>query len=160
MLRKRIYGTTRPGLLLKHQIPIKTDCWDVDRPGFMEVDLVSHSGDCAEGLFAHTLNLTDVFTGWVERRCVLGKGQTGVLQAIDDVRRQLPFPLLGIDSVGLDMVTRRTIWNRCAADLRPGGIDDGADSLVTEIGFDGLDAALTAIRAGQAKGRTVVRIGG
>ena len=98
VLRKRIYGTTRPGLLLKHQIPIKTDCWDVDRPGFMEVDLVSHSGDCAEGLFAHTLNLTDVFTGWVERRCVLGKGQTGVLQAIDDVRRQLPFPLLGIDS--------------------------------------------------------------
>jgi hypothetical protein len=98
VLRKRIYGTTRPGLLLKHQIPIKTDCWDVDRPGFMEVDLVSHSGDCGEGLFAHTLNLTDIFTGWVERRCVLGKGQTGVCRAIDDVRRQLPFPLLGIDS--------------------------------------------------------------
>lgn len=98
VLRKRIYGTTRPGLLLKHQIPIKTDCWDVDRPGFMEIDLVSHSGDCAEGLFAHTLNLTDIFTGWVERRCVLGKGQTGILRAIEDVRRQLPFPLLGLDS--------------------------------------------------------------
>jgi hypothetical protein len=98
VLRRRIYGATRPGLLLKHQIPIKTDSWDVDRPGFMEVDLVSHSGDCAEGLFAHTLNLTDIFTGWVERRCVLGKGQAGICQAIDDVRRELPFALLGLDS--------------------------------------------------------------
>jgi len=98
LLRRRIYGTTRPGLLLKHQIPIKTDHWDVDRPGFMEVDLVSHSGDCADGLFAHTLNLTDVFTGWVERRCVLGKGQAGICQAIDDIRRELPFALLGLDS--------------------------------------------------------------
>lgn len=97
-VRRKIYGTTRAGLLLKHHIPIKTDNWDVDRPGFMEVDLVSHSGDCAKGDFAHTLNMTDIHTGWVERRCVLGKGQRGVLEAIADVRRALPFPLLGIDS--------------------------------------------------------------
>lgn len=113
VLRKRIYGTTRPGLLLKHNIPIKTDCWDVDRPGFMEVDLVSHSGDCAEGLFAHTLNLTDIFTGWVERRCVLGKGQIGVCKAIDDVRRQLPFPLLGLDSDNGSEFINDHLWRYC-----------------------------------------------
>jgi len=61
------------------------------------VDLVSHSGDCAEGDFGHTLNVTDILTGWVERRCVLGKGQEGVRRALDDIRRALPFALLGID---------------------------------------------------------------
>jgi len=64
-LRRRIYGTTRPGILLKRHIPIKTDSWDVDRPGFTEVDLVSHSGDCAQGDFAHTLNVaTSSRPGW------------------------------------------------------------------------------------------------
>lgn len=97
-LRKRLYGTTRPGTLLKHHIPIKTDSWDVDRPGFTEVDLVSHSGDCAEGDFAHSLDQTDIFSGWVERRCVLGKGEEGVRLAIADIRQELPFDLLGLDS--------------------------------------------------------------
>jgi len=98
IIGRRIYGTTKPGSLLKHHIPIKTDCWDVDRPGFNEVDLVSHSGDCAEGAFAHTLNMTDVFSGWVERECVLGKSQEHVQQGIVLGRERMPFELLGIDS--------------------------------------------------------------
>ena len=97
-IRKSIYGTTRPGALLKHHIPIKTDCWDVKKPGFCEVDLVAHCGDNAEGHFANTLDMTDIHTAWVERRCVLGKGQEAVQQAIDDIRCRLPFDLLGIDS--------------------------------------------------------------
>ncbi len=63
--------------------------------------------------------------------------------------------LLGIDSVSIDMALRRTIWNRCATDLRPTGIDD---TLVTEIGLAGLDAALTTVKAGGARGRYLVRI--
>ena len=47
-LRRRINGRTKPGTLLKYHIPIKTDAWDVRVPGFTEVDLMSHSGDCAE----------------------------------------------------------------------------------------------------------------
>ena len=68
--QRRLYGRTKPGLLLKHQIPIKTDCWDVHRPGFTEIDLVSHSGNSAEGEFAHTLNVTDIHTTWTESRAV------------------------------------------------------------------------------------------
>lgn len=94
---RRIYGTTRPGHILKHHIPIKTDCWDVDRPGFTEIDLVAHCGECAEGDFANTLTQTDVFSGWVERRCVLGKSQEVVCAGLDDARRELPFDLLGVD---------------------------------------------------------------
>ena len=113
---RRIYGTTRPGALLKHHIPIKTDCWDVDRPGFTEVDLVSHSGDSAEGDFAHTLDQTDIFTGWVERRCVLGKGQEGVRRAIDDIRAELPFDLLGLDSDNGGEFINDHLWRYCQAD--------------------------------------------
>ena len=97
-LRRRMYGRTKPGTLLKHHIPIKTDRWDVTCPGFTEIDLVSHSGDCAEGEFAHSFNVTDIHTAWTETRAVMGKGQTGIVDALEDMRQSLPFPLRGIDS--------------------------------------------------------------
>ena len=97
-IRKRLYGHTKPGTLLKHHIPLKTDAWDVQTPGFTEIDLVSHSGDCASGDFCHSLNLTDIHTTWVETRVVMGKGQRGVCAAMEEMRQALPFPLLGIDS--------------------------------------------------------------
>lgn len=55
-IKRRIYGATRPGTLLKHHIPIKTDSWDISTPGFVEVDLVSHGGSSAEGDFIYTLD--------------------------------------------------------------------------------------------------------
>jgi hypothetical protein len=96
--KRRLYGRTKPGTLLKHQIEIKTEHWDVKVPGFSEVDLVSHSGSKADGDFIHSLNFTDIHTTWVETRAVMGKGETGVVQAIDDIRQNLPFPLKGMDS--------------------------------------------------------------
>ena len=68
--KRRIYGRTKPGLLLKHQIPVKTGSWDVSTPGFTEVDLVSHSGNSADGEFAHTLNMTDMHASWTASRRV------------------------------------------------------------------------------------------
>ena len=96
--RRRLYGRTKPGTLLKHHIAIKTDHWDVTEPGFTEVDLVSHSGECADGDFAQSLDLTDIHTTWVETRAVLGKSQVRVQEALETLRTQLPFPLRGIDS--------------------------------------------------------------
>jgi hypothetical protein len=97
-LTRRMYGTTRPGSLLKHQIPIKTDHWDVHQPGYLEIDLVSHSGASASGEFLHTLDSVDIQTCWVERQAVMGKGRHGVVQALTAIERLLPFPLRGIDS--------------------------------------------------------------
>ena len=97
-LKKRLYGRTKPGSLLKHHIPIKTDNWDVKSPGFTEIDLVSHSGNSASGEFLHSLNVTDIHSTWVESRAVMGKSQIGVLNAMQDIERALPFKLLGIDS--------------------------------------------------------------
>jgi len=97
-LKKRLYGRTKPGTLLKHHIPIKTDSWNVHTPGFTETDLVSHSGNSASGEFIHSLNVTDIHSTWVESRAVMGKSQIGVLDAMKDIQQALPFKLLGIDS--------------------------------------------------------------
>jgi hypothetical protein len=97
-LRKRIYGRTKPGSLLKHQIPIRTTHWEVTTPGYVEIDLVAHSGKSASGDYIFSLNLTDIFTGWVETRAVMGKGQRGIVTALNEMCAALPFALQGIDS--------------------------------------------------------------
>jgi hypothetical protein len=91
-------GQTRPGTLLKHQIPIRTFAdWNEQRPGFAELDLVGHDGGIAFGDYAQTLDMTDVYTGWTETIAVPNKAQVWVFEAIDKARGRLPFPLLGID---------------------------------------------------------------
>jgi hypothetical protein len=74
---------------------LQTERWNVTTPGFTEIDLVSHSGDCADGEFLHSLNVTDIHTTWVETQAVLGKGQERVRQALDAIAGTLPFPLRG-----------------------------------------------------------------
>ena len=96
--KRKTYGRTKPGALLKHHIPVKTDSWDVKGPGFAEIDLVSHSGDSADGEFAHSLNLTDIHTGWTESAGLLGKSEVVVQEALNEIRARLPFRLLGLDS--------------------------------------------------------------
>jgi hypothetical protein len=90
---------TKPGTLLKHQIPIRTFSeWDEQRPGFVEIDLVGHDGGDLRGDFIQTLNMTDVCTGWTEVQAVKNKAQIWVFEALKDIRERLPFDLIGIDS--------------------------------------------------------------
>ena len=92
-------STTKPGMLLKRQIPVRTFAdWQDTAPGFLEIDVVAHCGTRADGAFLSTLVLTDVCTGWVECQALLYRSQDQVLQAIRRARRLLPFPLLGLDS--------------------------------------------------------------
>lgn len=96
--RKR-RGGTKPGTLLKHQIPIRTYAeWSDKRPGFSEMDLVQHDGGTNKGDFANTLNLTDVCTGWTEPAATPNKAQVHVFAALKKIRARLPFALLGVDS--------------------------------------------------------------
>jgi hypothetical protein len=97
-IRRRQYGRTKPGTLLKHHIPLRTDRWRVTAPGFTEIDLVAHSGDRADGEFAYTLNVTDIHTTWVECGALLGKSQVRVQETLERLRTALPFALQGIDS--------------------------------------------------------------
>jgi hypothetical protein len=92
-------GTTKPGALLKQQVPIRTYTpWDEQRPGFVEMDLVAHCGTSTAGHYLNTLTVTDVATGWTECAGVWGKGQAAVFGALEYLRERLPLPLLGIDS--------------------------------------------------------------
>ena len=92
-------ANTKPGTLLKSQIPIRTfSQWDDKRPGFVEIDLVGHDGGDGSGDFLQTLDVTDVATGWTETQAVKNKAQQWVFEALKDIRGRLPFPLLGIDS--------------------------------------------------------------
>ncbi len=91
--------TTRRGLLIKQQVPVRTFTgWDDVRPGFFEADLVAHCGPWAEGAFLQTLVLTDVATGWTECLALLHRSQHMVIQALDRARILLPMPLLGLDT--------------------------------------------------------------
>lgn len=92
-------STTKPGSLLKHQIPIRTFAdWNDQRPGFTEMDLVAHCGGSAHGEFLFTLDLTDIATGWTECQAVPNRSQQAVFFGLKAIRTRLPFPLLGIDS--------------------------------------------------------------
>ena len=90
---------TKPGTLLKHQIPIRTFAeWDEQQPGFGEIDLVGHDGGVAAGDYCQTLDLTDIATTWTETMAVRNKAQARVFEALQKVRQNLPFSLLGLDS--------------------------------------------------------------
>lgn len=88
---------TKPGSLLKTEIPIRTGTWDVTRPGYLEADSVAHCGASLAGDFIWSLTYTDIATSWTEGRAVWNKGATGVLAATRDVEDKLPFELLGFD---------------------------------------------------------------
>jgi hypothetical protein len=90
-------GTTKPGTLLKKQIPIKTNQWNEFIPGFLEADAVAHCGQSTAGMFAYTINCVDIATTWTEQRAVWGRGEQGVVNAIDNIENSLPFPLKGFD---------------------------------------------------------------
>lgn len=90
---------TKPGTLLKHQIPIRTwSEWDDQRPGYFEMDTVAFGGSDPSGHYVWGLDLTDVAVGWVLLGAVMGKGQERIHQAIDEGRRRLVYRILGLDS--------------------------------------------------------------
>ena len=96
---QRGLSTTKPGALLKRAIPIRTFTpWEEERPGFLEIDLVAHCGSSTEGTYLNTLTATDLATGWTECLALANKTQVAVSQAIGQLRLDLPFPLLGLDS--------------------------------------------------------------
>lgn len=109
-LRRRIYGRTKPGTLLKHQVPIRSERWDVSEAGWCEVDTVAHCGGSGDGEFASSVNATDVASTWTETRAVLGKGQRYVVAALEEIRLALPFDLRGIDSdSGSEFINRHCV---------------------------------------------------
>jgi len=96
-LLRRINSTTKPGSLIKKQIPIRTSSWNEQRIGFCELDTVAHCGGNVSGEFINSLNLTDILTQWTEGIAVMGKAQERIKHGLNDIEKRLPFPLKAID---------------------------------------------------------------
>lgn len=101
--RKKVFGKgrtlTKPGTLLKHQIPIHVFTrWNDRKPGFGEIDLVAHCGVTVKGDFAYTLDFIDLDTNWNECVAFLGRGEHAAMGGMLTIKERLPFSLLGIDS--------------------------------------------------------------
>jgi len=94
---RRGLSGTKPGTLLKHQIPIKVDHWDVTQPGFLEADTVAHCGNSLAGNFVWSITDTDILTTWTENRATWNNGSAGVVDQTKDVETHLPFSILGFD---------------------------------------------------------------
>jgi hypothetical protein len=107
-------STTKPGSLLKQAIPIRTFTpWENEKTGFMEIDLVAHCGSTTEGTYLNTLTATDIATGWTECMALPNKTQQAVSEAIAQMRIDLPFPLLGIDSDNGSEFINETLLRYC-----------------------------------------------
>jgi hypothetical protein len=124
---------TKPGTLLKSQIPIRTWAqWSENMPGFVEIDLVGHEGGNATGEFCFTLTVTDIFTGWTINRSVKNKAAIWVFEAIEYVISEFPFPILGIDSDNGTEFINFHLFEYCVANKitftrsRSGNKNDGA----------------------------------
>lgn len=104
---------TRPGTLLKSEIPLRVGVWEETDPGFSEIDLVAHCGDNGAGVFISTLNSSDIATQWFEAEPVMGKAQERILSGIQEIEERLPFNLSGIDSDNGSEFINRQLYEHC-----------------------------------------------
>jgi len=101
---------------LRSSIPIRTSAdWGDPAPGFVEADLVAHSGPSTRGSFIQTLVLTDIATGWTECAPLIVREQTLLSAVLTELRKQLPFALLGFDTDNDTVFMNETLKAYCDA---------------------------------------------
>jgi hypothetical protein len=99
---------------IRRSVPVRTfDGWDDPPPGFVEADLVAHSGPVAKGSFVQTLVLTDIATGWTECAPLLVREQRLLTEVLGELRKLLPFPLLGLDTDNDSVFMNETVRDYC-----------------------------------------------
>lgn len=102
---------------IRRSIPVRTfSDWRDPPPGFVEADLVAHSGPVTRGSFVQTLVVTDIASGWTELAPLLVREQTLLVDVLGEIRRRLPFPLLGFDTDNDTVFMNETVRDYCAAE--------------------------------------------
>jgi hypothetical protein len=96
------------------EIPVRTFAdWKEPAPGFLEIDFVAHGGDSMQGTFLWSLVATDVCSGWTEAVVLVAREQSLVVEGLEVIRRQLPMPVLGIDSDNDSAFINQTLQGYC-----------------------------------------------
>jgi len=106
-------GTTKPGTLLKSQIPVRKGVWSEDQPGYLESDTVAHCAQDLRGQFIHSYNFVDIATSWSEQVAVMGMGERATVDSFGLVRGRLPFMVKGIDSDNGSEYINHHLWRYC-----------------------------------------------
>ena len=117
-VRERAGGRKRrhapPSAAIRRSVPVRTfDGWDDPPPGFVEADLVAHSGPTAKGSFVQTLTLTDIATGWTECAPLLVREQKLLTEVLSAMRERMPFALLGFDTDNDSVFMNETVKTYC-----------------------------------------------
>ena len=103
-----------PSAAIRRSVAVRTfSDWNDPPPGFMEADLVAHSGPTAKGSFVQTLTLTDIATGWTECAPVLVREQKLLTMVLSEMRKVLPFSLLGFDTDNDSVFMNETVRDYC-----------------------------------------------
>ncbi|MFZ2054609.1 MAG: transposase family protein [Candidatus Aminicenantales bacterium] len=87
--------------------------WNDPPPGYLEIDFVEHNGGSTAGAYIHSLVAVDVCSGWIESVPLLARSQELVVEALEVIIRQLPFPVLGIDSDNDSAFINDTLLDYC-----------------------------------------------
>ena len=112
--RKRRKGV---GAAIRRSIPVRTFAdWGDPLPGFFEMDMVEHyNGPKTDGDYLHTLVLTDIASGWTECFAMRHRSQALVIDGLDKVADDLPFPMLGVDSDNDSAFMTQDVFDYCVA---------------------------------------------
>ena len=103
-----------PSAAIRRSVPVRTfDSWDNPAPGYVEADLVAHSGPTARGSYVQTLTSTDIATGWTECAPMLVREQKLLIEVLGEVRKQIPFALLGFDTDNDSVFMNETVKTYC-----------------------------------------------
>jgi hypothetical protein len=116
----RTCGGTRPGTLLRQQIPMRGGLWDENQPGYLEIDTVALCGGRLDGDHVWMLDTIDIHTTWVEARAEWNRGQDNTLAQIKDIETRLPFALLGLDSDNGGEFLNWHLYHWCEQHATPG----------------------------------------
>lgn len=84
---------TRPGTLLRHEVPTRGGPPDTSRPGSVEADTVAHCDDSTEGDYVNSLTFTELYSGWTENRAVWNKSADSVLAQLKELEEVVPFAM-------------------------------------------------------------------
>jgi hypothetical protein len=112
-------STGRTSHRLKNTIAVRCGPWEVDRPGWLEVDTVSHGGGSSSGEFMWSLTLTDIHTGWTELAGLWGNSGREVCVGLRRIEARLPFEMLGFDCDNGSEFLNAAVENHLLSQDRP-----------------------------------------
>jgi hypothetical protein len=107
-------ATTRPGSLLRGEIPIRTE-WPEQAPGYLEVDTVALCGGCLDDRHGWMFDGVDIHTTWSALCGLPNRSEASVCGHLDEIRAGLPFVLRGLDSDNGGEFINHQLKRYCAA---------------------------------------------